>query len=329
MYPGKWGRMIQKQYREEELLQFLGRLRPVYREGMAPIWFSLSSVIPEEVIVDDLITIEDLLKRGRAETSTYEVMRRCHGVLDADLAYKLCDDLYSSERGAASHMVRDGYNPMTGEINVRAAWGVSAFRWLDEDGEEGYSFVRSDIANPEQALRNAFSRHLGRKVRNVSKISEALPPTMARGRKSDKIEDELGTLDARRADEQKHAEDVAEFILMNTPAEAMEVLKEERKERMLPVMLPSGVRKDEKSDKPEEYKVNFSEIESRLAIENLWRKLGWTQTKISTMMADVGLKEAEAENAAVEAQADYSAAGDHLNDASQEWGEVDDWIIPF
>jgi hypothetical protein len=327
MYPGKWGRMIQKQYREEELLQFLGRLRPVYREGMAPIWFSLSSVIPEEVIVDDLITIDDLLKRGKSETSTFEVMRRCQGILDMELAFELCKDLYSSAASAARHMKSDGFNSNTGEISSRASWGITALRWFDEENEEGYSFVRSDIANPEQALRNAFSQHLGKTVRNVAKISEAMPPTMARGRKSDKIEDELGTLDTRRMDEQQHAEDVAEFILKHTPAEAMEVLKTERKERTLPVMLPSGVRKDEKSEKPEEYRVNFSEIESRLAIENLWKKLGWSQTKISTLMADVGLKEPE--NASLEAQADYSAAGNHLSDASQEWGEADDFIIPF
>jgi hypothetical protein len=327
MYPGTWGRMIQKQYREEELLQFLGRVRPVYREGMAPIWFSLSSVIPEEVVVDDLITIEDLLRRGKPETSTFEVMRRCQGVLDAEIAYKLCDDLYSSVRAAARHMKSDGFNPATGEIEARSAWGVAAFRWVDEEDEEGFSFVRADIPNPEQALRNAFAAHLGKKVRSVVKISEPRPPTMARGRKSDKIEDELGTLDARRLDEQEHAERVAEFILMNTSAEAMEVLKADRKEKMLPVMLPSGVRKDEKSDDAEEYKVNFSEIESRLAIENLWKKLGWSQTKISSMMADVGLKEPEP--ASEEELADYSAAANHTSDAAHEWGATEDFTIPF
>jgi hypothetical protein len=254
-------------------------------------------------------------------------MRRCQGILDMELAFELCKDLYSSAAAAARHMKSDGFNSNTGEISSRASWGITALRWFDEENEEGFSFVRSDIPNPEQALRNAFSQHLGRTVRNVAKISEAMPPTMARGRKSDKIEDELGTLDSRRMDEQQHAEDVAEFILKHTPAEAMEVLKTERKERTLPVMLPSGVRKDEKSEKPEEYRVNFSEIESRLAIENLWKKLGWSQTKISTLMADVGLKEPE--NASLEAQADYSAAGNHLSDASQEWGETDDFIIPF
>ena len=62
MHPWKWGRLIQKQYREEELLQFVGRLRPVYREGEPPIWFALSSVIPQELVIDDLVHINDLLK---------------------------------------------------------------------------------------------------------------------------------------------------------------------------------------------------------------------------------------------------------------------------
>mgnify|MGYP001389444829 CR=1 FL=1 len=327
MYPGTWGRMIQKQYREEELLQFLGRVRPVYREGMAPIWFSLSSVIPEEVIVDDLITIEDLLRRGKAETSTFEIMRRCHGILDVELALAICDDLYSSAKVVAKHMKSDGFDWETGKISSRAAWGIAAYNWVDEEGEEGYSFVRADIANPEEALRNAFREHLGKKLKSIKRTSKPLPPTMARGRKSDKIEDELGTLDARRSDEQRHAEEVAEFILMNTPAEAFESLRADRKEKTLPVMLPSGIKKDENDTKAGEYKVNLGEIESRLAIETLWKKLGWSQAKIASTMADIGMKDPE--TVPEDTLGDYSAAAEHTNDASAEWGETDDFMIPY
>ncbi|NTF17528.1 hypothetical protein G6L37_03895 [Agrobacterium rubi] len=319
MYPGTWGRMIQKQYREEELLQFLGRVRPVYREGMAPMWFSLSSVIPEEVIVDDLITIEDLLRRGRSETSTYEVIRRCHGILDADIAATVCEDLYASVSAAARHMKSDGYNPLTGEINPRAAWGMIALRWFDGE-EEGYSFVRGDVPNPEEVLRNAFATHLGTKLKSVRKVTETLPPTMARGRKSDKIEDALGTLAERRAKEQEHEEAVAIDVLMSTPAGGLDSLRAARKERFLPVMLPSGVIKDE--EKQEEYKVNFGEVAARKAIETLWTSMGYTAAKISSMMTDIGMKPDDT-------HADYSHAAAHTNDAAVEWGATDDYIIPY
>ena len=325
MYPGTWGRMIQKQYREEELLQFLGRVRPVYREGMAPIWFSLSSVIPEEVIVDDLITIEDLLRRGKSETSTYEVIRRCHGVLDADIASRVCDDLYTSEAAAARHMRMDGYNPVTGELNPRAAWGMTALRWFDGE-EEGFSFVRADIPNPEEALRNAFSTYLGKKLKSVKKVpnTNTKAPTMARGRKSDKIEDALGTLADRRAAEQKHEEAVAVDLLMNTPADAIDSLRTDRKERFLPVMLPSGVIKDE--EKGEEYKVNFGEVAARKAIEALWKSMGYTAPTISAMMNDIGMKP---QIPTEESLADYSHAAAHTSDAAIEWGETEDFTIPY
>ena len=323
MYPGKWGRMIQKQYREEELLQFLGRVRPVYREGMAPIWFSLSSVIPEEVIVDDLITIEDLLRRGRAETSTYEVFRRCQGILDAELAAEMCGDLYNSARAAAKHMNSDGFNPATGEISARESWGVAAYRWLDEEGEEGFSFVRGDLQNPEEALRNAFARHLRRNIGSIEKISKTLPPTMARGRKPDKIEDALGTLDSRRAHEMEHEDDVADYLLMKTPPEAIEALRTVRMEQFLPVMLPSGVIKDE--EKGEEYKVNFGEVAARRAIEKLWESMGYTPTKITSMMNEIGMSPEPPE----EALADYSHAGNHTSDAAVEWGAAEDFTIPY
>lgn len=59
-HPGVWGRLVQAQIREEEQRQFFGRLRPVYRQGPPPIWYCLSSVVPEGVIVDDACSSRDL-----------------------------------------------------------------------------------------------------------------------------------------------------------------------------------------------------------------------------------------------------------------------------
>lgn len=331
MYPGKWGRMIQKQYREEELLQFLGRVRPVYREGIAPIWFSLSSVIPEEVIVDDLITIEDLLRRGHAETSTFEAMRRCHGVLDPDVAAALCDDLFPSAYHANRQMKLDGFDAQTGEIARRSGWGVVCLRWQDVDGEEGFSFVRACVydprdtersISPEEALRNAFAAARLPALKSIEKVTSARPQTLARGRKSDKIEEALGTLVARRKNERQHRIDVAVEVLMNTPAEAIESLREERKSKQLPVLIPSGVRRNEKDVESEEYRTNFAEIESRVAIETLWRSMGYGEEKISALLAGIGM----GADAAATGGDDYSGGAAHVEDAAyDEFDSVIEW----
>jgi hypothetical protein len=330
MYPGMWGRMIQKQYREEELLQFLGRVRPVFREGIAPIWFSLSSVIPEEVIVDDLITIEDLLRRGHVETSTFEAMRRCHGVIDPDVAAELCDDLFPSAFHANRQMKLDGFDAQTGTIDRRSAWGVVTLKWRDIEMEEGFSFVRACVydprdtertISPEEALRNAFKAAGLPSLESIEKVSETRPQTLARGRKLDKIEADLGTLVTRRKEERRHRIDVAVDVLMNTPAEAIEALREERKSKMLPVLIPSGVRRNDKDQTSEEYRTNFAEIESRVAIETLWRKMGYGEEKISAMLAGIGMG-ADATGAGE----DYSDGGAHVADAAyDEFDSVIEW----
>lgn len=61
MVSGKWGQLCQKQSREEELLQFLGRLRPIYRKGKVPVHYTFSAVIPDGLILDDCVTIHDII----------------------------------------------------------------------------------------------------------------------------------------------------------------------------------------------------------------------------------------------------------------------------
>lgn len=59
-YAGEWARLVQAQIREEELRQFVGRLRPVYRQGEAPVWLMLGTCMPEEFVVDEVITLQSL-----------------------------------------------------------------------------------------------------------------------------------------------------------------------------------------------------------------------------------------------------------------------------
>ena len=70
MVKGQWGRIVQSQCREEEINQLVGRLRPVYRTPETrPTCYILSSSIPEHLIVDDVVSLYDLIGTdGRTNT---------------------------------------------------------------------------------------------------------------------------------------------------------------------------------------------------------------------------------------------------------------------
>lgn len=80
VYPDhmKWHRAVQGQWREEELRQFVGRLRPVYRDGEAPLYICCATCVPDGLVVDDVLTLNQLAKGA----GTAELARRLGGVLD-------------------------------------------------------------------------------------------------------------------------------------------------------------------------------------------------------------------------------------------------------
>lgn len=329
MFPGKWGRMIQRQYREEELLQFLGRLRPVYRQGMAPIWFSLSSVIPEEVIVDDLINMEDLI---RATTgSVWEAMRRSHGVLDSRIAADVCDDLFSTRDKVVAFMKSLGMNDKTGEIDRRTAWGIVAYRWKTESGETGHSFVRADVEDRETALRNAIEKHMESPVVSVEQLSTPQAQTLARGRKVDKIEDALGTLTERRKIEERNALESAIAILMSTPPEAIAHLRHQDAGKNVPLSVPSGVTYENDKTGTKEGLISLIEAETRMAISKLWTSLGKDKAeKKDEFGAEAAIIHAETGE---KTEGTYENAGVFENNDIDEFNlmnfDPDDFIIPY
>lgn len=274
MFPGRWGRMIQKQYREEEQLQFLGRVRPVYREGEPPIWFNLSSVIPEEVIVDDIINMDDLLRRGRSEPAIFEAMRRSDGIIEPSIALAQMDDHFDTVDVVKRMMKNEGLNPETGDIAGRLGWGIVAVAFNKPDGTPGFAFVRAEIDDPEAALRNAYKSVLGQKITKVRKISQSRGRTMARGRNPDTIEDELGTLEIRRDNERNRADETAIYALKTTQPEHVQHLLSQRTERPLPVMVMTGVKRSDEEDAPD-FRVSFPELAVSHTMEQFWKdKLG-------------------------------------------------------
>jgi hypothetical protein len=321
MFPGRWGRMIQKQYREEELLQFLGRLRPVYREGDAPIWFSLSSVIPEEIIVDDLINIDDLIKRGKKhESPVWDAVRRCQGIIDVDLGEAVCDDLFGNRAAVIRGMNIEGMDPKTGQVDKRVAWSMVTLAWEDENGRTGYSFARGDVQDPAEALRNAYERYHLPKLVKVEQITSPKFVSVARGRTPDTIEHELGTLDERRSREERQQMEVAMRMLMSVEPDDIKHLKTTKMERQVPVPLPTGVRAKDDDENSKAITCNFIEMEARASIDALWRSKGYDPDAHSDT---VEKKPAPAEEAAsaenIMTDETLVKIGERIDDKAQEF----------
>jgi hypothetical protein len=232
MFPGKWGRLIQRQYREEETLQFVGRLRPVYRMGRTPVWVCLSSVIPEEIIVDEIIHIEDfnhgrvtLWEAARQVTGVtrdhariqkrrwrrLEAMRAgaagsaggdddtvlCQGVVDAEVIAAACPELFRSAALAEAAMAEMGLDPKTGAITARAGRGHAAFRWRPTSGGPArHAFVRGSAADAEKRLRRAIRVYLEIPSVEIECLSRP-EATLARERPADKVDSNMPKLRER------------------------------------------------------------------------------------------------------------------------------------
>jgi hypothetical protein len=190
MYPGRWGRLIQKQYREEELLQFLGRLRPVYRQGEPPVWFALSSVIPEGIVVDDIVTIDDLVQKTQ-DFALWEGVRRCGGVIDPFIFSIVCNDLFPGVDHARRYIGRLGFDTVSGAKTGRRSRGFSVLRWRAQT-MEGHAFVRGDL-DAASAFTDVFMMAHGFVPDEVHVVEGVVPGLPTRVREPDKIEILLGS----------------------------------------------------------------------------------------------------------------------------------------
>lgn len=231
MFPGRWGRMIQRQYREEELLQFVGRLRPVYREGRTPVWFALSSVIPEELIVDDLIHVDDLIggafasvlddegkERGKKPTAPlWEACRLLDGVLSPALIAAACPHLVDTKETASLLMRQAGFDPEGKAALGREARGFASFLWwpIDVSREEARAvFVRASLSDPERRICDAFRQHFSIEVK-VERlwVPKETSSSLARPRPADNVDVRIGDKNAREDREKKRFERIGEALL--------------------------------------------------------------------------------------------------------------------
>lgn len=146
MHPGRWGALIQAQYREEELLQFLGRLRAFYRP-IKPTWYAISSIVPDGTILDDLTTFGAIIQT--VGLATAEMARRSGGRMSLD-AIRSADPFWPA-----------------GDIQRAVAWieeltKTSGGRWTKEATGVVAGFRRDAVRPPEDKIDALLGPREGR-----------------------------------------------------------------------------------------------------------------------------------------------------------------------
>lgn len=153
-YEGPWARIIQRQFREEEVRQFAARLRPVHRLGKPPVVYLACSAIPEGTIVDEVIKVQDLVASKRLPTTrAWELARETDGVVDPRF-WAGREDLYGRDGQGAVEAVETLRAGVPGEPETQ---GLSRVRWRLPGGEWSVSSVLTGLANPAAALARTIA----------------------------------------------------------------------------------------------------------------------------------------------------------------------------
>lgn len=152
----EWHRAVQAQWREEELRQFAGRLRPVYRTGEAPLWICAATCVPDGIVVDDIVTLDDLI----GGDTVHDIARRMRGVIDEKAAH-----LHDS----ADMLVKMSLEGMT----PRSSAGYATVRvWVDGQVEGKLVRVAAWVPDMWSALEDA-QRRLGHDLDRYEVVTAA------------------------------------------------------------------------------------------------------------------------------------------------------------
>jgi len=153
VYDGAWARIVQAQYREEEIRQFAARLRPVHRVGRPPVVYLATAAIPEGLIVDDMIDVADLAcpVGTHATVSAWEIARSTGGLLDTRFGWTDRPDLHAGSLKALKLDV-PGHPEAQGTVRIR---------WRIADGPWTVSSVTAWHEDPATPLRAALIREDG------------------------------------------------------------------------------------------------------------------------------------------------------------------------
>jgi hypothetical protein len=143
---GMWGRLVDEQWRDEESRQLIGRVRPIFRDD-TPTAIIISSCVPKGVIVDEMVSLDDLLAGKRGEA--LDAVRRAQGVVDEVITPALAapDDQAEVKKEMTALLDRPG--------SKMAAF--TPLRWIDSQGVSHRSLVASWTTDIEAAFRRAYA----------------------------------------------------------------------------------------------------------------------------------------------------------------------------
>lgn len=162
-YEGPWARLMQSQWREEEVRQFAARLRPVHRLGRPPVAYLACTAIPEGMIVDDVVDVKDLLSLGPDNADgAWDIARETDGVLDARFCPERVD--LDVERKIASLRLDTPSWP--------EGQGTTRKRWRLPGGEWTTTSVLTGLEDPNRTLAAAIAAEQGLAVDEVLEVLE-------------------------------------------------------------------------------------------------------------------------------------------------------------
>lgn len=209
-----WARILQDQFREQELLQFVGRLRPVYRSGTPPVWYALTNALPTSLIWDQVMSLDDLLTvssgDGRIPRNLYEMARRCGGILSPEVASVRCGDLASREM-LYETFLSEGFDPKSGDLTDRYhGRGWARRGWTDGTDRKIPAWVAASVADNGETLEREL-RLANFDVRAIERrgyrACVGIPKT------PDEVDANLGTIDERCAQEEADRQDRVGHLL--------------------------------------------------------------------------------------------------------------------
>ena len=199
-HQGAFASAVQKQAREEEIRQRIGRVRGVYRETPAAVYL-IGEAMPEDIVLDDIRSYSDL-ETGFA---LLDIARQCGGILSPEMIAKQASDQYTV--AAAEKEIA--------KLPERFLRNFRCIGWTDIHGEDHIAHVpiHYDDMDTERTFVT-FARALGLPKGRVNKRSELAPAVAPHGpRPHDKVEEQLGTIEKRREQEEAFRRDVKDHAM--------------------------------------------------------------------------------------------------------------------
>lgn len=197
-HKGAFARAVQKQAREEEIRQRIGRVRGVYRETPAVVYL-IGEAMPDDIVLDDIRSYSDL----ESGFMLLDVARQCGGILSPEMIAKQASDQYTV--AAAEKEIA--------KLSERFLRNYRCIGWTDLHGEDHIAHVPTHYDDMQtEATFVAFARALGLPKGFVNRGTEVVPAVAPHGpRPHDKVEEALGTIDERRLQEESFRRQVKEY----------------------------------------------------------------------------------------------------------------------